>query len=970
MAEGQRSPFGDLVVKYRNILNLTQLELASLASTPSPGHDRATVSERTISAIEQSVTPRRNWVRSRPSTVRALATAFGLEPGTADYDAFLRAAKATNQQAQSPASQRQPTPTGVFAGKPKPAPLFVPDGREFHLERLRQAVDRAVSGQPGAIFVAADPGGGKTSLIEEACRQAVARHNDLTVLWGDCTGRSGAADPHQPFRQILGVLVGDTTAAGPQQLITAENEQRIRSRIAVAIESVVDEGHGLIDRFIPAETLRTQGESAELDRDAASRLHRALETSAGLHAHALGPNEQVVRVLARYAAATPLILVLEDLHWADVGTASMLFHLMRRMRELALPLLVIGSLRPSDLEPGGLGNRHSLPSVLMEAPRLFDNPMLDLSTAVGGQAGRAFVDAMVAATSPDAPSSLREALFAQTAGLPLFVTAMLRWFQAEGTGQSGPGNLPTEIDVLFKGLVTRLPHDVQSLLNAASVQGNIFSAEVVMRVMGLSRPTLIEMVDHQLTRRFRALTEGGASTVAGQRSHEYQFAHALFRNYLYSRMTDLERAHYHAATADAMLDLYGPDHHDATAPIAYHLDQSGDRLRAAAAYLRAGNHNLNLSRFERAQQLFARIRELKNSVADPFTYAHSLVGLGACARALDRRADAQALFTSAIDIAQRKHLPAVHAHALASLGMLDYDAGEVRQGSNRLKTVVGLQIESGELEEACSSMAMLSHNLHGMGEYDEAAAAARHGIDLATDLGNDMMLVGARIALANCWIDIGLFGDAISAYERCIEVSESHADAHRVDICLLNIALCHFEMAQWDRAEHAIQRMTEPGRRVEPRFIGTGEYTMGIVREGQARWKEAWDHYQASREIRQSNGQDALLVDSLAGLLRVATQRNETTAAHDLVGDISHRIERRGLDGVEHVGRLMVSLVSACQSRNDHNSARKFTKQGVAFVDERAGRLADPAHRASYLTNPPAHRRLFELATEMGISPA
>lgn len=809
MPKGQRSPFGELVRACRTRLNLTQLDLAMRTSDPARlDRDEAAVSERTIIAIERRSSSPGSWVRPRPSTVRALAGALQLTPDTPACAAFVAAA-ATGNPSASPIRDN-PTDHAPLDSD-DPPPLFVPEGRETQVERLRRATDKLGTGRPGVIFLRAGPGTGKTALITHVCREAVARHDGLVVLWGDCTGRSGEADPHQPFRQALGVLAGDTDAAGPLQLLSRENARRIRARAPDAIRGIVDHAPGLIDRFIPGETLRSQAETGNLDAGIARKLHRALDGAPGLSQSGLGLNELVFRTIAAYARSGPVILVLEDLHWADTGTTSMLFHLMRRLREQRLPLLVIGSWRPRHLEPAQPANRHPLPPVLLEAPKLFDDPILDLSTAVGGHAGRTFVDAMLSHHLPDAPPSLGATLFEQTAGLPLSVVAMLRWYRLDGlpasqaSGDTDRVRIPSEIDALFSGLIGRLPPDLPPLLEAASVQGASFSAEVVRGALGLSQASAIEKLDAQLTRRFHAIEVGGVTTIAGRRSHEYQFAHAMLRDYLYARMSDLERQHYHAATAEAMLDLYGPGQHDGAGRIAFHFDRAGDRLNAAAAYLRAGDHAMDHQDYTLAARMFAKIGELGLREEDPFSVAQAHIGLGNCARGAGDNGRAILLFERARDIARLEGLLLVEANSLTSMGMLDFDAGRMQEGSERIGEAIRVLIELGDLSEACRSLALLSHTLHGFGRYDDAAVTAQRAIAMGTELRNDMFIVSGMIALANCWIDIGLYAKAIATYEKGLVICEEHGNLHRAAICWLNIALCEYEREAWDRAATALE---------------------------------------------------------------------------------------------------------------------------------------------------------------------
>ncbi|MDQ3654576.1 MAG: AAA family ATPase, partial [Chloroflexota bacterium] len=604
----------------------TQTGLAARATYPdAPGFDQGTVGVRTVSAIERKLPPGAPKPRPhRPSTIKALAEALDLTPGTPAWDEFFDAAR--DARDSSPDDAAPPFPDAEI-------PLFVPDGREAHLERLDAAIDMATREHPGVLFIGAEPGAGKSSLLAHLCRQAVDRHERLVVLWGDCTGRSGATDPWQPFQQAMGTLVGDTAAAGPQQLLSRKNAGRIAFRAPLGIRALVDDAPGLIDRVIPAESLRTLARAGRLDAETVRRLDRALNAAVGTPPAPPDLNDLVFRIVRRYAASGPVVLVLEDLHWADTGTANMLSHLVGRLRHQHLPVLVIASYRPQDLESSRTDGHAAMRQLLAEVPLIFDNPILDLSDAVGGAAGRAFVNAVVDRLLPDAPHPFRDTLFEQTAGLPLFVVTMLRWYLAAGdfTQELDPARLPSEIEVLFAGMIDRLPPELPPLLDAASVQGASFSAEVVMRVTGLSRPVLIDRLDTQLTQRFKMLYPGGVTSIADQRSHDYQFSHAMLRDYLYHRLSKLRREHLHAATADAMLSLYGDGEHGGAGRIAYHFDEAGERQKAASFYIRAGLYAMARQDFTGAQIHFQRIGELDLRDDDPFVVAQAIVGLGNCA---------------------------------------------------------------------------------------------------------------------------------------------------------------------------------------------------------------------------------------------------------------------------------------------------------------------------------------------------
>ncbi len=266
-------------------------------------------------------------------------------------------------------------------------PIFVEAGRQHHLARIDAAIEALSLGEPGVLFLAAEPGTGKTALIAHACREAIQGHPALAVLWGDCATHTGAADPHHPFRQALGVMAGDAESASRRHLGTTSNADRLAQRISAALLAILTDAQGLVDRFIPRTMLQQQRDNPHLDGVTISALNEFLESpDSGPSAH--GINEQVFRMFARYAAAGPVILVVEDLHWADVGTATLLFHLIRRLLEQPVPLLVLGSYRPSELGLTNSGARSPFVTVLRETSRLLPDPVIDLSDVVGGDPGR------------------------------------------------------------------------------------------------------------------------------------------------------------------------------------------------------------------------------------------------------------------------------------------------------------------------------------------------------------------------------------------------------------------------------------------------------------------------------------------------------------------------------------------------------------------------------------------------------
>ncbi|HYI25808.1 MAG TPA: hypothetical protein VD767_10390, partial [Thermomicrobiales bacterium] len=795
--------------------------------------------------------------------------------------------------------------------------------------------------------------------------------------WGECASQSSAADPHQPFRQALGLMVGDTAAASPTHLLSDHNAARLKARASAAVSAVLAHGPSLVGRFVGSESLFDRLEDTLLEPGVASELAVLLQ-SPDSGPGTQGINEQVFRVLSQYAEAGPVILVLEDLHWADVGTAALIFHVVRRLHQQSIPILLVGSYRASDLYEDAFRRLSPIASTVREALRYYPSPVIDLSSAVGSDAGQAFVEAIVKSTLDGASPELAESMFQLTGGLPLFVVALIDWYRIEGNGAArtiGSGltwrnrahSVPTRLDSALAYLIDRLPANLQSLITIASVQGTVVSAELLQHVTGLSRFELMDALDHNLHRRYQLLVPAGTSVTAGIRSHDYRFSHALLRDVLYDRLNDLEREHYHGATADAMVAIWSESPHAGSARIAHHYAQAGDQRASAEFALKAGNHALEMHEYDRASHHFRSIQELGASAASPHLIAQSLVGLGNCGRGTGELEDARSKLGDAIDLARRYRLPLVHAAALTSMAMLDFDSGQMASGTQRLGEAVEELLAHGDRTEASRSLYLLSHTLHGIGRYDDADERARQAIALAEDLENDALLTGATIALANVRLELGSHAEAIGMYRFCLQVCEAQQYVHRAAVCRLNIALAHYEQDQIAAAREALGAVFAVRHLIPARLVGAAEFNLAVCDEESGNAGHALQHYQASLDIRIQVGQEALIIDSLAGLARSCLSLGHPEDASHHTDEIERRIAEHGLDGIEHPGRLFVTLYRVHDALGRHERAISALRRALYALAERSALLKDPADRRSYLLNVPSHRLLIGYGQESGV---
>ncbi|MFQ5858977.1 MAG: AAA family ATPase, partial [Anaerolineae bacterium] len=237
--------------------------------------------------------------------------------------------------------------------------------RERELAQLNGFLNRALAGQGQVCFVTGEAGSGKTALVTEFARRAQDAHADLLVAIGDCNAQTGIGDPYLPFREVLGLLTGGVEAKLNQGAITDENASRLRDFLRVSGQALVEYGPDLIDIFVPGTALATRV-GAQLARRAGwvGRLEELTQRKAAgpgdlEQAHVF---EQYTDVLKAMAAQQLLMLVVDDLQWADAASISLLFHLTRRLGESRI--LLLGAYRPDEVALGRGGERHPLEKVL------------------------------------------------------------------------------------------------------------------------------------------------------------------------------------------------------------------------------------------------------------------------------------------------------------------------------------------------------------------------------------------------------------------------------------------------------------------------------------------------------------------------------------------------------------------------------------------------------------------------------
>ena len=411
-------------------------------------------------------------------------------------------------------------------------------GRDTEMARLRGLLDDAAAGRTVTALVGGDAGVGKSRLVAEL--MAVAGRSGFTVLCGQCA-EIGDSVPYLPF--------ADAFRTAPSHI-----EQAVKARPVLA-------------RLLP-----DGGEPAE-----------GTDPSGMARQQMFGA---VLGALAEFADASPVLLVLEDLHWADATTRHLVTFLARMLRRERVA--IVGTYRTDDLH-----RRHPLGEVVAELGRLPSVALVEL----GPLPAAALAEHL--SSLPNGPSRLSTALLStlvqRAEGNAYYAEELL----AASSGSSGV--LPSGLAALLLARVARVPHAAQQVLRAAAVAGRRASDQLVLAASGLDEAgyeeAVREVVAHQL------LVPDGPDG--------YRFRHALLREAVYGDLLPGERTRLHGRFAALLADVPG-----AAAELAYHSLTSHDVPGALAASVRAGEEAERIGAPAEAHRHYDQALELWDRVAD------------------------------------------------------------------------------------------------------------------------------------------------------------------------------------------------------------------------------------------------------------------------------------------------------------------------------------------------------------------
>jgi DNA-binding CsgD family transcriptional regulator/tetratricopeptide (TPR) repeat protein len=745
------------------------------------------------------------------------------------------------------------------------SPVFV--GRRPELTLLLAAVERAAAGEPAVVLVGGEAGVGKTRLVEEAGAHAAAA--GARVLTGACVELGGDRLPLAPLADALRVLARSTPERELSELLGPARRE--------------------LARLLP-----------ELDPEAALASGQAARTSQLV--------ELVLGVVERLAAKRPLMLVLEDLHWADGATLELMAFLVRALRGVGV--LLVGTYRSDELH-----RRHPLRPLISGWDRVRTVDRFEL----GRFARDEVATQLEAIRGAPPPAGLLDLVLERSEGNAFLVE------EIAGAVRAGadPGYLPPSLRDMLLVRAEQLSDGAQKVLRTVAVAGRWVPDGLLAAVTTLDEAALYaalrETVDHHLL-------------VIDDSGRGYAFRHALAREAVYDDMLPGERVRLHTAYGEALTAEPGlAGDAGVAAALAYHWYAAHDLPRAVTASIDAARAAGAAYAPAEAQRHLERVIELWPQVPD----AEARCGIdrgealrlaseaahaaGDLERALTMLDEALSEPAAEADPERRAILRVRRSFALRSLGRSEEAIPDLEAA------LAALPADPPSLARALvlSKLAAVRAQVLGFGE---ASAAAEAAVAAARAVGAREQEADAQITLGTALANLGDSDAGLDQLRAGLDLAMESGDHETALRGYVNLSDAlgiqgHYEQA----AETAREGMTLAERVGQAR--GFGAYLGGNLIEPQVRLGR-WDEAAA--------GLEDLLAREPAGIFaawllelraELAVHRGQIEGVEDELRRIGAIV---GADDMQYHEALAYIGAEAARGRGEPGVAREIVATALA----------------------------------------
>ncbi len=646
-------------------------------------------------------------------------------------------------------------------------------GRDYEIKQLTHNFDSALNGKGMTVFICGEAGIGKTRLVNEFLD--FVKKTGTKVLKGWCL--SEAAIPYFPFMEAFSTYM------------SAIGDEKAKSSMTKEL--------GIAGWLKGPESAR-ESEARELFSTPEIERDRTFEA--------------VARIFLQLSTKEPLVLFLDDLQWADHLSLALLHYLSRKCRNSRL--LIIGTYRPEEIIPTKDERLHPLEETMFSMSREDLLIKMELSRLERDD----FPQLLISVFGSLIDEEFMERLYEETEGNPLFALETLNLLVDEGFLSEKEGQwiliaptkkfrIPSKVREVIVRRIGRLRREERKLLDLAAVCGYSFSPDTLSRILALDVANVLQTLV-ETEKRHRMIRSADSA---------FEFTHHKIREVIYGNLPHELRRVYHLKTASYLEQaLTEKTSNDYTADLAFHYVEGGAPQKAFEYLLKLGEKAVNIyanmqaienldKALEATQetpdlatsQNLARIHRLRGRawlgqgefakashdfnlflqnatcVGDESMIAEAHYWVGTTLGWVAKRDETMLHLTKALEMARRVGNKHVECRSLSELAVPLYQfLDTLEEGRTLLEDSLRVCKEIGDTALEAHVLRRLGLNYYWKGDLDCAKENLNESLALAEQLSNNFLKMGALFFLAMVHGGKGEYNDAISAAQKCLQISE------------------------------------------------------------------------------------------------------------------------------------------------------------------------------------------------------
>jgi tetratricopeptide (TPR) repeat protein len=527
--------------------------------------------------------------------------------------------------------------------------------------------------------------------------------------------------------------------------------------------------------------------------------------------------------LGALASASPVVLLLEDLHWADPSSVDLLRHLSNRIGTQRL--LIAGTFRPEDVERSG----HPLKSLKteMQVHNLCDEVTL---SSWNRQHIAEYVDATFSPN--DFPADLAALVHEKTEGHPLFVANLLQYLGERGDLAKTDAHwtlarplsemdlaAPESVRAMISRKIDALEPEERRALQYASVEGTEFLSSVTAKLLGVEEIDLEESLA-SIAKSHRLIeTRGEEELPDGTLATRYRFSHALYQNFLYGDLVNKRRMLLHQQAGEQLLRHYGKRAPQIATQLAIHFEQGRDFPRAVEYLTHAGDHAAKLYGYAEAERHYTRALNLAqklpeednpqhlstlyhkrgtvNHALSDFTQAaKDFANMLEQARVLDslelqstalnaltmslffshRLDETVARASEALEVAERAGSAQLRVETMFLIGLKHCCYGELKEARGLLDEVIATSRQLNHKPGLLSGLTWRACLHFFQSEYEAAIALTKEALQLASELRDGFLMLCSMFFLGLSQGNQGQMSAALETLNDALKKAQRNGD--------------------------------------------------------------------------------------------------------------------------------------------------------------------------------------------------